>query len=113
MSEKKHQKAEDFQQLVEAIRAAEGEADRVKTDYDAKISQLMKKGREKSVELREFYEKRAADAKSKILSSERKKTETLVEQIVGEAKQQASSLRAKLLNKKQVEDIFENFTASL
>ena len=114
MSEHKaQQKHSDFQELAENIRAAEGEADALKANYDSKVGELLKKGREKSVEMRESYDKKAAEEKNRVLSLERQKTEKLVEEITSDAKKQASALRAKRLNAKGLASVFENFVSNL
>lgn len=114
MGKHKHsEKHNEFQELVSSIRAAEEHADQVKSDYDAKAAELLKHGREKSAEMRENYEKKAADSKNKILSSERHKTEKMSDEIIADAKKAASSLRSRKLDKKGLNAVFDNFVSSL
>ncbi|MDD5336896.1 MAG: hypothetical protein PHS02_00245 [Candidatus ainarchaeum sp.] len=109
-SQKKHS---DLQDLAEGIRSAENEAEALQANYDSKVAELLKKGRERSVELRESYDKKSADAKNRILSLERQKTEKLVEGIVADAKKQAGSLRSKKLDQKALKSVFQNFISNL
>ncbi len=110
---KSEQKHGAFQELVSGIRVAEEECDHLKEGYDAKVEELLKKGREKSLEMRESYEKKAAEAKNKALASERQKTEKAVEEIISDAKKRANGLRGKELDKKELEAVFETFISSL
>lgn len=114
MNKQKHpEKQGEFQELVDSIRAAEAESDKVKTDFDAKAAELMKHGREKSVEMRESYDKKAAETRNRLLAAEREKTEKLAEEMVADARKEASALRAKKLDKKGVDAVFEAFVSSL
>ncbi|MFA5077103.1 MAG: hypothetical protein WC488_01620 [Candidatus Micrarchaeia archaeon] len=109
-SDKKHS---DLQDLAESIRSAESEADALQSNYDAKVAELLRKGREKGVELRESFEKKSVDAKNKILALERQKTEKLVEGIVDEAKKQAGPLRSRKPGEKAIQSVFQNFVSNL
>lgn len=111
--EETQQKHNELQELVAYIHSAETEAERMRTNYDVKIAQMLKKGREKIMEMREQYEKNAAETKNKILSSQREKTEKLVQKIISDAKNEATTLRTKKLDKKNIEAIFESFISSL
>ncbi len=114
MSKQKNpEKHGELQELVAGIRATEEEADRVKADFDSKSAELLKAGREKSVEMREQYSKKALEAKNRILSAERQKTEKLAQDIIDDGRKQASSLRSKKLDKKGVEAVFGSFVSSL
>jgi vacuolar-type H+-ATPase subunit H len=114
MSKQKHpEKLSEFQELVSGIRATESEADRMKADYDSKVFELLKMGREKSVELREFYEKKAVDAKNRILAEERGKTDKMAEKIIADARKEASQLRGRKLDRKGIDAVFGVFESSL
>lgn len=102
-----------FQEIVSGIRAAEAESDRLKADYEAKAVELLKKGREKSAEISAAYEKKAAEAKNRILSSGRHKTEKMAGEIVADAKKLAGGLRAGKLDKNGLEAVFESFVSLL
>ena len=109
-SDKKHS---DLQDLAESIRSAESEADALQSNYEAKVAELLRKGREKSVELRESFDKKSVEAKNKILALERQKTEKLVEGIVDEAKKQAGPLRSRKIGDKSAETVFRNFISGM
>lgn len=114
MSKHKHQESHnEFQELVASIRSAEDESDRMRADYDARIAELLGKGREKSVEMRESYEKRAAEAKNRILAGEREKTEKMAEKIIADAKKQANRVRGRKLDRKGLQAVFDGFVSSL
>lgn len=107
------EKQKELQQIAANIRIAEEKAEDIKTNYNKKIEELVKKGNEKSIELREYYEKKAIETKNKVLLFEREKTEELVKKIIADGKQDAAKIRTKKLNEKELEDIFRNFLSSL
>ncbi len=111
--QKQQEKHSEFQELVASIHSAESEADRVKSDYEAKTAELLRKGRKRSVELCEAYEKKAAEAKNRILSTEREKTSAQANEVIAEAKKQAAVLRSKKLDRKGIEAVFEGLVSSL
>ncbi|MEW6528465.1 MAG: hypothetical protein AB1391_01105 [Candidatus Micrarchaeota archaeon] len=112
-SERHSEKNNEFKELVGSIHAVECESDKIKTEYDKKITDLLKCGREKGVELREFYEKKAMDTKNKFIIAERERTEKLAEKIISDSKKEADILRAKKMDKKNTDAIFDLFLSSL
>ncbi|VVB98247.1 Uncharacterised protein [uncultured archaeon] len=111
--QKQPEKPSEFQELVAGIRATESEADSLKADYDSKVSELLRMGREKSVEMRELYDKKASDAKTRILAEERGKTEKMAEKIIADARKEATQMRNRKLERKGLEAVFEKFVSSL
>ncbi len=114
MNVQKHpEKHDEFNELVNSIHTVEAESDKIKATYTEKVAELLKYGREKSVELRESYEKKASESKNELIVAEREKTEKLVEEIISSAKKDALVLRVEKLNKKNIDAIFESFVSSV
>ncbi len=113
MSTHSEKKNADFGDMVESIRSAESDSDRIKAEYEGKISALAAAGREKAVEMKEAYEKKAEDAKAELLSSEREKIESAAQEVISKAGKQAVLLRAKRLEQAGINAVFANFVSLL
>lgn len=101
-----------FMKTVEDVKAAEAESLKIKEGANEKAQNTLRAGKREAEEMRLEGEKKALEAKEKIISEGKKSTESEVKKILSSAEKEAGKIRGGKADAKDVSLLLDDFLGS-